>query len=182
MAINIIISFNNRTTNENNRKDNFSSALIFNFFCLLFAQFKRANRLRVNIKSSPLSKISISQVRQLLFCRTIVRSSQSIYTQNFKEYSSLLLTCWWPGRDWGWERTWPAWSTCTAETITSIWCFIRSWCNLLIFFFFNTRNNLKNKKEKRDRDLISRNRTNREETLTNNYLLYSIPKKKKKEF
>lgn len=57
MAINIIISFNNRTTNENNRKDNFSSALIFNFFCLLFAQFKRANRLRVNIKSSPLSKI-----------------------------------------------------------------------------------------------------------------------------
>ena len=49
MAINIIISFNNRTTNENNRKDNFSSALIFNFFCLLFAQFKRANRLRVLI-------------------------------------------------------------------------------------------------------------------------------------
>lgn len=164
MAINIIISFNNRTTNENNRKDNFSSALIFNFFCLLFAQFKRANRLRVSIKSSPLSKISISQARQL-FCRTIVRSSQSIYTQNFKEYSSLLLTCWWPGRDWGWERTWPAWSTCTAETITSIWCFIRSWCNLLIFFFFNTRNNLKNKKEKWDRDLISRNRTEIAERL-----------------
>lgn len=166
MAINIIISFNNRTTNENNRKDNFSSALIFNFFCLLFAQFKRANRLRVLILNLLLCpRLSISQARQLLFCRTIVRSSQSIYTQNFKEYSSLLLTCWWPGRDWGWERTWPAWSTCTAETITSIWCFIRSWCNLLIFFFFNTRNNLKNKKEKRDRDLISRNRTEIAERL-----------------
>lgn len=138
--------------------------------------------LRVNFKFSPLSKMFISQARQLFYrtiksCEHHFYASQSIYTQNFKEYSSLLLTCWWPGRDWGWERTWPAWSTCTAETITSIWCFIRSWCNLLIFFFLTHEIIWKTKRKKGIGTDFTESHKSRE-TLTNNYLLYFIPKKK----
>lgn len=113
--------------------------------------------LRVNIKFSPLSKMFISQARQLFYrtiksCEHHFYASQSIYTQNFKEYSFVVT-------DLLMART----RLRLGENLACV-VYLHRWnyhkhlvfysvvMQSINFFFFNTRNNLKNKKEKRDRD------------------------------
>lgn len=139
--------------------------------------------LRVNIKFSPLSKMFISQARQLFYrtiksCEHHFYASQSIYTQNFKKYSFVVT-------DLLMART----RLRLGENLACV-VYLHRWnyhkhlvfysvvMQSINFFFFLTHEIIWKTKRKKGIGTDFTESHKSRETLTNNYLLYFIPKKK----